>query len=281
MAFHLKHYGILFSYFGTIYDVPFAPWHAPWVMMLITTPVITVVAGVLGTGLVVKNVLTKPVDERHIDKRDFGNLIALCALCSIGTVSFFNVPKYGGVKLFLPFFPFFVLLGGMCVQWISDRLFDYLKLDRWKNPGGILFGIILLVPQAVSLASIHPYHLSYYNIFIGGLSGAAEAGMERQYYDIFYKSIVKWMNENLPKNAVVTFQPNNKEYVRSSRWYKDDGELRRDISIEDFNKAGYLVLTHEERWPQYPELKKRYAYLPVLFEIKIEDTPLLTVYRLK
>jgi len=281
MAFHLKHYGILFSYFGRIYEVPFAPWHAPWVMMLITTPVLTVVAGITGTALVVKNAVKIPVGEKAADKRDFGNLIALCALCSIGTVSFFNVPKYGGVKLFLPFFPFFVLLGGMGVQWVSDKIFTYFKRDVWKDAGGMLFGIILLIPQTISLASIHPYYLSYSNIFIGGLPGAAEAGMERQYYDVFYKSLVKWMNSNLPAGAKVTFQPNNKEYVRSSRWYKNDGELRRDISVEDFNNASYLVLTHEERWPQYPELKRRYSYLPVMHEIAVEGVPLLTVYRLK
>ena len=296
LGYHLKHYGILFSYFGQIYnEKPFAPWHAPWVMAGITTPPLTVSAGLLGTGLSLWFVF-RPVPGPAIslgpslseERRDFHTLVLLCALVTIATVSFMPVPKYGGVKLFLPFFPFFALLGGVTAQWIADRIasritdMTSLTANLKRRAIEITVALAIVAPAAVSVARVHPYELSYYNVFIGGLPGAAKAGMERQYYDVFYRDLVAWMNINLPKDAAVHFLPNNKEYVRSAPWYRRDGLLREDIVITgEMNKAQYLVLTHEERWPEWPELRRRYAALTSLHEISVEGVPLLNVYKLK
>ena len=296
IGFHMKHYGILFSYFGHIYDEkPFAPWHAPWVMTGITTPPLTLLLGVFGAGLsawwAVRRVpgpLISFGPSLSEERRDFYTLVLLCAFISIGTVSFMPVPKYGGVKLFLPFFPFFALLGGVGVQWLADhaaaRLGDLTVITRSmrRRAVEVTLALLLVAPAAVSTARAHPYHLSYYNMLIGGAEGAAKAGMERQYYDVFYRDLAKWMSINLPPKAAVHFLPNNKEYVRSSPWYRKDGLMRPDIVFtQNMNQAQYLILTHEERWPEWPELKRRYGTLPSLYEISVEGVPLLNVYKLK
>jgi 4-amino-4-deoxy-L-arabinose transferase-like glycosyltransferase len=282
-GFHLKHYGILFSYFGRIYNEnPFAPWHAPWVMAGITTPVVTLAAALLGTGMVIRNAFRRrPDDPAFNRRRDFGNLVALAALVTIGTVAFLGTPKYGGVKLFLPFFPFLALLGGMGVQFAAEKVLGFIKKASLKPVAEIGLAAVLIIPGGIGLAKVHPYELSYYNVLIGGLPGAANTGMERQYYDVFYRPLVDWMNLNLPAGAAVTFLPNNKEYVRSAPWYRRDGILRADLRITQFNDAQFLVLTHEERWPEWPELKRRYSILPVVHEISVEGVPLLTVFRLR
>lgn len=285
MAFHIKHYGIYFYYFGTIYEKPFAPWHSPFVMALITTPPITIIIGILGIALTVFTLLKIYKNRIHIDESQqvFYELVLINAFITIGTVAFPNVPKYGGVKLFLPFFPFFAVLSGIGVQGIFEFILKSLSLKN-KVSRNLLTFLLLFIPVAPAVYStlkIHPYHLSYYNIFIGGPKGALKAGMERQYYDIFYIDLVRWFNSNLPKDARVTFLPNNKEYVRSSPYYKNDKILREDIKIVDLNNAEYLVLTHEERWREYPELYKKYKDYPNLYEISIEGVPLLNVYKLK
>ncbi|MFA6034128.1 MAG: hypothetical protein WC889_14610, partial [Myxococcota bacterium] len=222
--------------------------------------------------------------EGNAARRDFRTLVLLACLFTVGPVAFLGSPKYGGVKLFLPFFPFLALLGAMAVQWIADTAARRVKALAGTAPralADVSLAVLMVLPAGVSLARVHPYHLSYYNAFIGGLPGAAGAGMERQYYDIFYRSLADWMGANLPQGARVTFEPNNKEYVRSAPWYKADGILRGDIQITDMRSAQFLVLTHEERWPQWPMLRDRYASYPVLQEIKVEGVPILTVYRLK
>jgi hypothetical protein len=137
-----------------------------------------------------------------------------------------------------------------------------------------------IAPGAVSLARIHPYELSYYNVLVGGLPGAVRIGFERQYYDLIYVELVEWMNENLPSGARVTFLPNNKEYLRNSPWWFRDGRIRGDLRFVDLAAADVLVLTHERRWPEYPALAERYRAFPVLWQLETEGVPLLTVVRL-
>ncbi|MCX7944972.1 MAG: glycosyltransferase family 39 protein [Deltaproteobacteria bacterium] len=287
MAFHIKHYGIYFYYFGTIYEKPFAPWHSPFVMTFITTPPVTIILGVFGTAIIISTLLKTYKNKADIDTEQqiFYELVLVNALVTIGIVALPNVPKYGGVKLFLPFFPFLAILAGIGVQSMFELLKKKITQITQKNTieltSSLAILLIPIIPAAYSTIKFTPYNLSYYNIFIGGPKGALKAGMERQYYDIFYIDLVRWFNKNLPPNAKVTFLPNNKEYVRSAPYYKNDKILREDIRIVDLNNAEYLVLTHEERWREYPELYKKYKDYPNLYEISIEGVPLLNVYKLK
>jgi hypothetical protein len=139
----------------------------------------------------------------------------------------------------------------------------------------------LLVPGAVSLARIHPHHLSYYNLVAGGLAGAERLGLETQYYDLFHAELADWMNRSLAPGARVTFLPNNKEYVRNAPWWVADGRLRRDLRLTGIEEAEVLVLTHERRWPEYPALRERFGGRPALWELRVEGVPLLDVYRLR
>ena len=128
VAFHLNHYPIYLLYFGRIYDAgPFPPWHAPFVLALWTTPVAVVAAGLYGSleagvsGL--RRILRR--DERDDPDRpegDFALFLLLNAAATIGVVAFLAGSKYGGVKLFLPFFPFFCLLAGYGVVRLAERL---------------------------------------------------------------------------------------------------------------------------------------------------------------
>lgn len=287
LGFHLKHYGIYFYYFGTIYEKPFAPWHSSFVMTFITTPPLTIIFGLLGIALICTTLIKIYKKGIQLDERQqiFYELLLINAFITIGTVAFPNVPKYGGVKLFLPFFPFLAILAGIGVQGVYEflsRKIVWLKQNKIFNYISILFLLsITIIPAAYSTFKIHPYHLSYYNMFIGGPKGALKAGMERQYYDIFYVDLARWFNNNLPQNAKVTFLPNNKEYIRSAPYFKRDKLLRDDIKITDLQNAEYLVLTHEERWREYPDLYKKYKDYPSLYKISVEGVDLLTVYKLK
>lgn len=60
-----------------------------------------------------------------------------------------------------------------------------------------------------------------------------------------------------------------------------EGWLRKDLEVVDLERADVLVLTHERRWPEYPELAARYAGYPVLWSLQREGVPLLTVYDLR
>jgi 4-amino-4-deoxy-L-arabinose transferase-like glycosyltransferase len=281
MAFYLHHHSTLFYYFGTIYDVPFAPWHAAFVMTAITTPIPILSLGAIGVGITASR--SRAASQATSDVRDLDALIVLNAVCTIGAVALPNVPKYGGVKLFLPFFPFLAILAGIGLNGLATILADRAGIPERRRAVVVAIAIAALIaPMGWTLARIHPYELSYYNALVGGLSGAERRGFEIQYYDLWYLDLATWLNTTYPDGVRVYFEPNNKEYVRHARWYYATGRLRDTVTIvSDASRADILVLTHEMRWPQYPAIRDRLRTSRVLHQIAVEGVPLLTVYEIR
>jgi hypothetical protein len=269
LRFYLHHHPSLFYYRGTVYDVPFAPWHAPLVMAAITTP-LPILALALG-GIAVVGLRSRSAVAAD-EVKSLDALVLLNAVFTIGLASLPNVPKYGGVKLFLPFFPFLAILAGIGLDALARAFSPAPRVAAALGLAATLGGM------GFRMARLHPYHLSYYNALVGGLPGAQRHGFEIQYYDLWYLDLARWLN-SLPDGARVFFQPNNKEYLAHAHWYYRAGRLRPDVTVVAGEpQADLVVLTHEMRWPQYPALRARYAGRPALSEIRVEGVPLLTVY---
>lgn len=284
VGFHLNHYGIHFLYFGEVYTSdPFAPWHAPLVMAASTTPLVTSALAVAGVGFAVPAIALRLrfLEGPDDDRRREGDLllsIVLQAFVAIGVVVFSAGAKYGGEKLFMPFFPFWCFLAG----YGSLRLYEVLSAS-WKTraaPIGVLgFACASLVSLQVKFGA---YALSEYNALLGGLRGATAFGFERQYYDVAFRDLVAWLNAEAPPKLRVHFLPNNWEYVRTYKWYKLEGELRGDIEVAPSeSQADWIVLTHERRFSRYGEDLMRYRNRPVLRERILDGTPIWSVLRVR
>lgn len=284
LRFYLHHHPTLFHYFGTTYYVPFAPWHAPFVMTAITTPVPILALALIGTAVaVLRSCLPRastPWPAATTEASNLDLLVLLNAAFAIGAAALPNVPKYGGVKLFLPFFPFLAILAGVGFEALFRAAARVAGLGQRAMlvAGGI--GLATLVgASGWTMRQLHPYHLSYYNALVGGLSGAEQHGFEIQYYDLWYLELARWLNRTYPNGVRVFFQPNNKEYLRHVEWYYRTGRLNQNVQIvPDESRAEIVVLTHEMRWPQYPALRERLRDRLVLHELAVEGVPLLTVY---
>ena len=289
LLFHLRHYGILFLYFGRIYgDVP-APWHAPFVMTAITTPPMVLALASLTTVMIVgsarddrtrRSLLAgDPAIADDDLRRDVGTILLLAAAAAVGPAAWPSVPKYAGVKLFLPLFPVLAVLAAWGAEIVASFVRSRTQRVRPEWVAPLVIAAVVL-PAAISLSRFHPYELSYYNALIGGLPGAAKAGFETQYYDLIYVRMLNWFNDNLPLGTRITFLPNNKEYVRNGPWLFVDGRIRRDLQFVDLDHADVLVLTHEDRWPQYRALLREYQSCPRLWQLDVDGVPLVTIYRL-
>jgi 4-amino-4-deoxy-L-arabinose transferase-like glycosyltransferase len=276
VSFHLHHYPIYFLYFGRVYAEPFAPWHAPLVMTVFTTSSVGLLLGVVGVGVAGRFAVLRILrrDDGHDPDRQAGDLalfLALHAVCTIGVVMFSGGPKYGGVKLFLPFFPFWCLLGGWGGLWLVERG----RSRGWMTAclGVGLFGASLWS------RSFDEYALSAYGAAAGGLRGAATWGMERQYYDLLTVDQTRWLSERAPPNTRVHFLPNHKEYVKTFAWAHRQGRLRSDVRVApDLARADWVVLTHERRWARYDrDLESMRSRRPV-FTRFVDGVPLWTVF---
>ena len=280
VTFHVNHYGIYFLYFGRVFTSdPYGPWHAPFVMAASTVPLATsafAVIGALAGAPVIIGRLRSRAGPDDAARRE-GDLTLFCCLnlvTTISVVAFAGTPIYGGAKLFMPFFPFLCLLAGYGANVLYERLAG--ELGR-ALPAALVVGLAAMSGAAQQI-KFGGYALSQYNGLVGGLRGATAYGFERQYYDVAFRDLVRWLSDNAPPNARVHFLPNNWEYVRTYKWYRLAGELRSDIQVvQGEASADWVVITHERRFARYAADLRRYRGKPVLEEKIIDGTPIWTV----
>ena len=96
------------------------------------------------------------------------------------------------------------------------------------------------------------YGTSYYNELAGGLTGAADLGMHRQFWGYTSRVTFDWLNANAPYGATVAFH--NTTYD-SFHWYQRDGLLRDDLRWRrDPNVScrdnGLYLFHHQESFAQ-------------------------------
>jgi 4-amino-4-deoxy-L-arabinose transferase-like glycosyltransferase len=150
-------------YFGRVLDDTAVPWHYPWVYFALTVPVGLQLLGLIGAvgGI-----------RRHRSDRFPTLLIASIALFLVLFST--RAPVYDGERLFLLVFPSWALLIGLGFRslWIASG-------PRWWARGLL---VLVLAGQGAGLVRLHPFQLSYYNGFVGGLAGADRLGLELTYW---------------------------------------------------------------------------------------------------
>lgn len=285
VGFHLHHYGIYFLYFGRVFvSDPFAPWHAPFVMAAITTPLVTLVLAIAGVGRALRPIFERirRRTEAAGPERASGDLL-LIALLNLGlhisVVAFAGTPIYGGEKLFSPFFPFLCLFAGFGANALVEQLEAVLPLaERPRRRVALAIGVVLAGSGLALMLRFGGYPLSSYNGLIGGLRGATARGFERQYYDLAFRDLSRWISENAPPGAKVHFLPNNWEYVRTYRWYQKAGEVRPDLVVTDNESlADWIIITHERRFARYGDDLQRYRTSPVILEKMLDGVPIWSI----
>ncbi len=156
-------------YLGHTYGEGQAPWHYPLVMLAVTVPVGLLAASLVGAlGVVGRRFRSEVADLSLVN-----------VLVILGAASLPWAPKYDGVRLFLPAFPFLAVLAGLGLE------AGYLRLRRLLRGKGRLAQVLaagFLASQAWGLIWDWPFHLTYYNILTGGRVGAQRLGFESIYW---------------------------------------------------------------------------------------------------
>jgi len=177
-------------YLGTVYAKTYAPWHYPFVLTAFTIPL--GVLACLAAGMV------RGVRKRGSEARmPLLALINFAAVLAVAALPF--APKYDGVRLFLPAFPFAAWLAGDGFAWAWQRLAHF----RWRWAAGGAFVLL----QGAGILTLHPYETSYYGGLCGALPGAHRLGMETTYWGDVYTGAVLRFAANQPQGTRVAFFP--------------------------------------------------------------------------
>ena len=136
-------------------------------------PTLTLVSGLVGLAALVGRVGRQDEDGR------FARFFLIHAGVAIGTVAFSPVPKYGGVKLFLPFFPLFAVAAGIGFVQLRQALAQVVHQRFGSTAWGAALAALMLSTGLIDTIRFSGHELSSY-VYVGGLPGA-DRGFERQY----------------------------------------------------------------------------------------------------
>ena len=192
-------------------------------MLLATTPLPVLAAAAAGLWRYVRTLRAKWKGSAHEALVIWGFLFPVCLLALPG------VPKYDGIRLMLPAYPFLAALAaaGAVAAWDS--------LGRARRWAGAACGAVLAAWLLLPVVALHPYQLCYYGELVGGPWGAAKLGFETTYWDdTFDARALAYLNKHVPPGGKVAFVA-----VGDFIWqyYQGLGEARRDIRMAGFRTA--------------------------------------------
>lgn len=189
---------------GQVHQSDQLPWNYVPTYLLITTPPILLVLAVV--GLVVTLVRSRASDG---DGRHARWMAAAWALAPVAVVVALRPNLYDGIRHLLFVLPAIAVLAGVGAAALADSV-PGARAKRFARTAMVL---AVLSPAWV-LYRLHPYQGTYFNVFAGGLAGAA-ASYETDYWTSSYKEAVEWVNARpVPEGAGLRILVVANEYNR-------------------------------------------------------------------
>lgn len=259
VGFHTNHAYYNMEFLGFNWFRPPFPRTYSWGMILFTVPGITLLLGALGFALRVpamvreagwlKSLLPQGVRARlgapeGTDGAGTWVLVFMGFLVPLAPWFSPRTPIFGGTKHWFPAYPFLAIFAGVGFAWacaeFSRALGDRVR-RAWLAPAAL--GAVLLLPALTQTAHSHPFGLSNYTPIAGGAPGAADLGLNRQFWGFTTGSLVPWFNRNVrPRGAVYIHD------TTPDAWsmLQQDGFLREDlVPAWQLTEADFSIVHHE------------------------------------
>jgi hypothetical protein len=257
-------------FFGQYYTADTTPWYYVPGWIGISTPLYYVILFLLGVGVLVSRVFSKPYLALTPDKRlsliYLGSFILPIAAVVIGGSVIYNSWRH----LFFVYAPFLV---------IAMEGFVYLLrvLRRWLNPRlatGLIALVTLISVGATSATMIknHPHEFIYFNSLVGTDMQSIKQQFDLDYWGLSYLQGFRYI-------AATDSRPNIHVAVNAYRlkMFKDmlpqtDNDRLELIDTPDH--ADYFITN-------YAQHTQDYRYLHEVYSIKVGNAEILSVYKLK
>jgi len=254
--FHLNHAYYNIAYFGKNYFEPPFPVSFPFVMTAITVPATTLALAALGLGGRLRALLPPGAADRWPalralpgpppDPRATDVLLVGALLAPLVVIALPSTPIFGATKHWFPAYPFLVLYAGHGLELAAERIRRFASdrgAHRLATALPAATALVALTPSAVAAAHAHPFGLSHYTSLVGGPAGAADLGMNRQFWGFAHGPLVPTIRELLPDGGRVwTCDATATSWQMLHR----DGRLPPSIRATPSMATADLVLVHHE-----------------------------------
>jgi hypothetical protein len=247
-AFHLQHVHYTYQYLGVSYFEPPFPISVPFMMTVATVPLTVIVLGLLGVHAQREGL--RPPWKTKIGDPTTRRSQALwlgCLLAPMLAIALPGTPIFGGTKHWLTAYPFLALFSGYGITATVEMAELHVWVGRrWPSAAYVA---LCLLPGAVQTAHSHPFALSHYTPVVGGPPGAADLGMNRQYWGFTTGSLAPWLRRRLPEGGSVWLCD-----TTPGAWamLQADGIVPRNIVVAGSMREADFVLVHHE--PHFNEV---------------------------
>jgi hypothetical protein len=280
VAFHMHHEYYNIEYFGVNYFWPPFPISFPWIMTLFTVPLTTLLLGIGGAGRAV----TAAVRDLHAlfvqrtaaataDPTQPTALLLGALLTPLLVISLPSTPIFGGTKHWFTAYPLLTLFAGRAFVEAAVLL-----PRAWAKLQTVGLAGVLLLPAAVETAHSHPFALSHYTAIAGGVPGAAEHGMNRQFWGFTTRSLVPYLLEVLPNGGTLyicdTLYTSFQMLIR-------DGHLPASFrATADIARADYALVHHEKHFAEVDhQIWTTYRSVQPAHVLLYDGVPIISVYK--
>ncbi len=287
MEFHLHHEHYMQVYFGRVLAYPPFPFAMPWLLTALTWPLtllLPAVAGfAAGVGREAAWLVRRPTHgpQTGADSaaaRSFNRLCLMSAVWPVLLIAIPSTPVFGGTKHWFLAYPFLLLLAARTLESAWQATLAQ-RLPRGQAVVAAWLLVLLVgAPAAKATWDVHPHGTAYYNELIGGVPGAARAGMQRQFWGGATRDGLEQINRRAKKHARVWF---HNSAWGAYRMYQREGWLRRDLSYSgDPKDASYGFFHHQRAHDDYElECMSAFNTATPIQQVHIEGVPILSVYK--
>jgi hypothetical protein len=139
-------------------------------------------------------------------------------------------------------------------------------------------GAWLLAPAAVETVHSHPFGLSFYTVAAGGVPGAAEKGMNRQFWGFTTRSLVPYLKSVLPRGGSLYLCDT---IYSAFQMLILDGHLPPSFrATGDIAQADYALVHHEKHFNEVDyQIWTTYGSVQPAHVLLYDGVPIISVYK--
>lgn len=287
VGFHVNHVHYNIAYLGQTYFGPPSPASYPWFMTYATVPLTFIAFALVGLALRFRFMLPPGLERgtsvspaREVTRVDvllFGSFFTPMFVLMMPWT-----PIFGSTKHFLVSYAFVALYAGFAVD-RGLRVLTSALAERQVSPritalASPALAFLLMLPPAIETAHSHPFGLSYYTPVVGGVPGAADLGMVRQFWGFTTGSLVPWMNAHVGRGQSVWICDTT---FTAFRMLSRDGLLRSDIRASfGLGDADYAIVHHEDHFNVVDyQIWEAWGRVAPVYVLTYDGVPIVSVYR--
>jgi hypothetical protein len=276
VGFHLRHVHYTYEFMGVSYFEPPLPMSAPFIMTLFTVSLTVLALAVFGI-IARRHELRPPYRLAPGDStsRRTDVLWLGCLAAPLLAIALPTSPIFGGTKHWLPAYPFLALFAGWGFLAVTERA----EIGAWmgRRWPTLAFAVLCLLPGAVQTAHSHPFGLSHYMPVVGGVPGAADLGMNRQFWGFTTGSLTAWLAERLPDGGSVWLCD-----TTAGAWamLQADGVVPRNVRVaRSMGEADFALVHHERHFAEVDyQAWAAYGTAQPVHVLLYDGVPIISVY---